>query len=186
MIKLSHKFSGEWKEYSHPSVYKYEVTKTGSSRLVACQPSGELILLPQFLPCLDEPLLLLYVLHTPRGEGDPGRYQSSELNKQEAEQFLSQFSSFLLGDARHDIWLHSPTINGTVVWDRHNMIYAYGPTECIEAVLAKNDFTLGNPVVPVPHAHHYRSEFDSEALAILAHFEWKYSELRPEDEQIKK
>jgi hypothetical protein len=183
MHKLSYKVNEEWKEYSHPAVYKYEMTKAGVSRLIAGLPSQEINILAQILRCLDEPLFLLYVLHTPRGEGDPGRYQSPELNKDEIQQFLSRFSAFLLGDARYDVWLHSPTINATIAWDRHNLIYAYGPTECMEAVLVQSGFTNGNPLVPAPHAHHYRPEFDSDARAILTHFEWKYSELRPEDEQ---
>lgn len=34
-----------------------------------------------------------------------------------------------------------------------------------------------------PHIHYYRAEFDAEAAAVLARFDWTYSGLRPEDEQ---
>jgi hypothetical protein len=33
------------------------------------------------------------------------------------------------------------------------------------------------------HMHHYRAEFDGDAQRLLGAFDWRFSLLRPEDEQ---
>jgi len=33
------------------------------------------------------------------------------------------------------------------------------------------------------HVHYYRPELDGDAAAVLAHFDWTRTDLRPEDEQ---
>lgn len=129
------------------------------------------------------PYLLLYVLHTPPGESSPGRYQSPKLTRDEFERFYETFSEFLGSDARFDIWAHAPLEGSTVVWDRHNLAFAYGHLETFKAVLTDMGFGEGTPTVPSPHQHHYRSEFDPQARCILAWFDWKATPLRPEDEQ---
>jgi hypothetical protein len=34
-----------------------------------------------------------------------------------------------------------------------------------------------------PHQHHYRPEFERQAVELLAAFDWSHSPLRSEDEQ---
>lgn len=122
-------------------------------------------------------------VHTPRGEGKPGRYQSSPLAGEELKDFLDRFGSFFSSDSRFDLWIHSPTDQATLVWDRHNLIFTYGITakflECFKSL----KFTEGIPEVPSPHEHYYRKEFDSDASELLDRWDWSYSELRPDDEQ---
>jgi hypothetical protein len=132
------------------------------------------------------PLFLLYVLHLPRGEGAAGRYQSPPLDSAQLDDFLADFKTYLAGDARHDIWVHSASDGRTLVWDRHDLIYAEGePLDDIAALLEAMGFQTGT--VPRagagPHIHYYRPEFDAEAAAVLARFDWTLSDLRPEDEQ---
>jgi hypothetical protein len=47
---------------------------------------------------------------------------------------MAEFAEFLTEDGRHDLWLHSPRTDATLVWDRHDLIYAYGPLEQFRAV----------------------------------------------------
>ena len=54
------------------------------------------------------PLFVLYILHTPRGEGAEGRYQSPPLDDRQLDDFLAAFETFLEGDARHDVWCIRP------------------------------------------------------------------------------
>jgi hypothetical protein len=42
-----------------------------------------------------------------------------------------------------NLWIHSPEAGATVVWDRHDLLYAYGPLERIGAVL-KESMQEGN------------------------------------------
>jgi len=132
------------------------------------------------------PLLLLYVLHTSRGEGTVGRYQSPPLSNQQLDDFLADFTPYLAGDARHDTWVHSGGDGRTLIWDRHDLIYAEGdPLEDVVAILEGLAFKPGT--VPRAgagaHIHYYRPEFDSDAAAMLARFDWRRTDLRPEDEQ---
>jgi hypothetical protein len=53
---------------------------------------------------LPPPFYVLYILHTPRGEGEAGRYQSNERSLDELSGLLSKYSSFFSSDGRHDLW----------------------------------------------------------------------------------
>jgi hypothetical protein len=181
--KLDWLSAGEWKRHSHAAIFTIETTTTGTPRLLAGFPDGKSSVLSRLVECLAPPFYILYVLHTPRGEGDPGRYQSPLLDLNDVQSFISRFSAFFTGDARFDLWVHSPASGGTIVWDRHNLIYGYGPTERYCDALESIGFAEGAPTVPVPHAHNYRPEFDDDAKALLSIFSWQFSELRPEDEQ---
>lgn len=133
--------------------------------------------------CLEPSYYLLYVLHTPRGEAPPGRYQSPEVTLAEVVGFLEKFGPFLSADARFDLWAHSPSDNATIVWDRHDQIFGYGPLDRYSSKLVSMGFAPGHPSVPTPHEHYYRVEFDDFAKEIMTAFDWSFSSLHPEDEQ---
>ena len=183
MHKLDWRPAKEWVPYSHAPIFTTETTSAQTLRLLAGVPGGDASVLLNLIECLTPPFFVLYVLHTPRGEGDSGRYQSPPLELSALRAFISQFASFFAGDARFDLWVHSPSAEGTIVWDRHDVIYGYGPVECFGHALVSLGFAQGKPNVPAPHAHNYRQEFDPDATAILSAFSWQYSLLRPEDEQ---
>jgi hypothetical protein len=178
MPKLSYFSGGEWIEHSHPPTFAQE-----SKRVVAGVPNGDSEIFERLLLSLEPPYFLLYVLHTPRGEGRAGRYQSPSFSAAQVREFLGSFKQFLSQDARFDIWGHSPSDKGTVVWERHNLLYAYGPMEGFLRELRALGFDAGAPNIPAPHQHHYRSELDHHARRLLSTFEWSWTELRPEDEQ---
>jgi len=183
MHKLEWQVDGVWVPHSHAPVFTTESFGDRPPRLLASVPNGDAKLFLNLLDCLAPPFYLLYVLHTPRGEGEAGRYQSESLEDDEVRAFVNRFSSFLSGDARFDLWAHSPAAGGTIVWDRHNLIYGYGPIGCFSEVLISSGFSVGVPRVPDAHAHRYREEFDGDANALLSAFSWQHFELRPEDEQ---
>lgn len=133
--------------------------------------------------CLEPPYYLLYVLHTPRGEAPPGRYQSPPLSSTEFRKFLDGFGAFLQADGRFDLWVHSQTDNATLVWDRHDLLHGYGPIERYAERLGRLGFVAGMPVIPIPHEHHYRKECDALATKLIAAYDWTCTPLRPEDEQ---
>ena len=133
---------------------------------------------------MQPPYLLLYILHTPRGEGEPGRYQSAELSATDLQALMARFGAYLSSDARFDLWAYSPSEDATVVWDRHNELYAYGPLARFSEELRALGFFSGSISTPAPHQHHYRQELDAPASELLAALEWSHSPLRPEDEQF--
>jgi hypothetical protein len=168
------------------AVFEPQQMASGKPRLLIAATPDKPGLFRELAGCLAAPLFLLYVLHTPRGEGAPGRYQSPELDSQQADDFLADFTSYLAGDARHDTWVHSASDGRTLIWDRHDLIYAEGePLKDMTAILEAMAYAIGR--VPsagaVPHIHYYRDEFDADASAVLARFDWAKSDLWPEDEQ---
>lgn len=182
MHRLSHRFENEWREHNFDALFNQEECGP-SARLVAGIPHGDSRIFEQMVCSLEPPYYLLYVLHTSRGEGEIGRYQAGEVSQARLREFLNRFSTFFAADARFDLWAHSPADNATIVWDRHNLLYAYGPLERISTQLSELGYTDGNPVIPGPHLHHYREEMDIQATEILSAFEWTWSPLRAEDEQ---
>jgi hypothetical protein len=178
MHKLSWLQDGDWVEHSHPPTFARE-----QKRIVAGVPRGDPEIFARLLTSLEPPYVLLYVLHTPRGEGKPGRYQSPSTTLDQVLDFIRRFEPFLSQDARFDIWGRSASEQATVVWERHNLLYAYGPLNEFLRELRTLGFSAGKPGIPSPHAHNYRPELDSYARDLLLAFEWSWSELRPEDEQ---
>lgn len=183
MYKLEHFIEKEWVEYSHLPAFHLSISETSAQRIVAGVPGSDPAVFLRLARCMCAPLIVLYVLHTARGEGKPGRYQSPELSFEEVEKFITEFERFLRADARFDLWLYSPTGNEMLVWDRHDLLYAYGPLARYSAELEDMGFEPGDPVIPSPHTHNYHAELDPLARQLMGRFEWRYSPLRPEDEQ---
>lgn len=105
-----------------------------------------------------------------------------EAGRGDLDAFLTRYAAFLVGDARHDLWLRSALSDGMIVWDRHNDIYVYGPSPIGER-LTELGFREGELEPLGPHRHHYCAEFDGDARDLLNAFQWARTGLRPEDEQ---
>jgi hypothetical protein len=177
--KMHHFIDDTSVAHSHPAVYRMETGR----RLVAGIPGGDADILKTLIVQIEGPFFLLFVLHTPRGEADAGRYQSPPIDTAVLSQWINRFSDFLRADARFDLWVHSAAENATLVWDRHNLLFAYGPIDRFEMSLLELGFVEGDAVVPTPHEHHYRPKCDEDSKALLASFDWSWSPLKPEDEQ---
>jgi hypothetical protein len=135
---------------------------------------------------LSGPFQLLYVLHTTRTGASLGRYESPQLTAPEVKAFVEQFGRFLSEDARHDFWVRSHGDDATIVLDRHNVIYAYGPLEAFESVLRTIGAQRGGtPGIPDPHVHHYHPEWDDAERAVVGAFDWRVTPLRESDVQFR-
>ncbi|MCW3849110.1 hypothetical protein OF829_17865 [Sphingomonas sp. LB-2] len=181
--KLGHLVDDAWRPYSHPPVFDIHRTANGQSRLMATAPGSDPLVFLKLAECLTPPFILLYILHTPRSETEPGRYQSEEISGAELRAFVETFATFLSSDARFDLWVYSPEDRATIVWDRHDLVYGYGPVEALENGLRGLGFSRGEPQLPVPHEHHYHPGCDEAARSLLASRDWSWSPLMPEDEQ---
>jgi hypothetical protein len=184
MHKLTLEMGGTEVDQASPATFQRQVTISGKERLLISVPPDQPSLFLHLAEILPPPYFVLYVLHTPRGEGEPGRYQSTELSWEELRSFLIQYQSYFAGDARHDVWVYSPTSGRTLIWDRHNQIFAEGhPLDDIMETLVGIGFKE-DAIGPISdHYHHYRPEFDEEASSVLHAFDWRRTPLRPEDEQ---
>ena len=98
---------GEWVEHSHPPIFTRRKYSDGTVSIVATAPAGDAVIFRRLVEGLQPPYMLLYLLHTPRGEAEPGRYLSESLEKPKVLQIIDRFAEFLGGDARHDFWRHN-------------------------------------------------------------------------------
>ena len=128
MHKLLHEIDGKFQEHSFPARFIETVAGT-VPRVHAGLPAGGLEPFEALVSQMEAPLLLLYVLHTPRGEAAAGRYQSEEISYGEFTSLVRRFTAFLCSDSRFDLWVYSPSERATVVLDRHNQLFAYGPLD---------------------------------------------------------
>ena len=98
------------------------------------------------------------------------------------EQFVREFAPYLEGDGRHHFWITSLPEHSTLVYDQHNVIFAYGPIDRFRRLLESRGFTRGEVRFPVPHMHCYNAPMDAEEERILAWWEWKHFPLQADDE----
>ncbi len=125
---------------------------------------------------MNDPYGLLYVLHTPRGgAAEAGRYQSPEpINRDQLTSFLHRFGSLLEGDGRHHFWISAVDGSSLLVYDNHDVLYAYGPLADFEAILHDNGLKEVQEVLfPVPHLHRYNAEFDGLVDDLMHYWPWK-------------
>ena len=181
-MKLEYLAGGEWQEHSHPPVFKQTAMSDNGTRLIVGVPAGDVEVMRKLAACLEQPYYILYVLLTPRGEENAGRYQSPLVERSQLDLFLTKYAAYLRSDGRFNLWVHSPSLEATLVWDHHNLLYAYGPLAGYEEILRSMGFSPGSLEIPKPHGHRYRPECDADAAAVMSHFDWRHSELRPEDE----
>jgi hypothetical protein len=184
MYKLGHEVAGEVVEHVRPAIFMRTATSDGGERLVAGVPHGDARILEHLAARLAGPFFVLYVLHTSRGEGEIGRYQSTLVERTELTTFLRRYAAFIAGDGRFDLWVYSPDEAATLVVDRHNLLHAYGPLDGFTRDLLANGFQEGDLPRLDGHMHYYREAFDQDAESILTAFNWIHTPLRPQDEQI--
>lgn len=184
MRKLSLDRDGKEVDQAPPAVFALQKMTTGKTRVTAWVPDGQADVFHQLSGMLQAPYYFLYVLHTPRGEGEPGRYQSPELTRDQLDGFLTKYRTFFADDGRHDLWVYSPSTARTVVWDRHNKLFAEGePLDDVVGALLERGFHEGSLQPLGDHVHHYRPEYDAAATNLLGEFDWHWTPLRPEDDQ---
>ena len=185
MVRDEPKFASEqdekWLPHDFGKVYVYEHTSPQPRLRIAASFDGTALLRDLTL-ALAEPFLLLYVLVVPRGQSEPGRYQSRELSRTELDAFFRRFGHFWDNDGRHNVWVRSSD-NGMLVYDRHNLIYAYGPLQRFESSLRELGFAATSSLsLDFAHQHSYHQDFDHLERELTTQFADNRSELRDGDE----
>ena len=109
------------------------------------------------LQVMSAPFGILYVLAVPRGEGEPGRYQAANaVPRHVVEEFLKRFRDFIEYDGRHHVWVASTSNSDLLVYDNHNVIYAYGRLPEFEQIALNCGLTKVDAVkFPSPHVHKF-------------------------------
>jgi hypothetical protein len=172
-------------EWRYGNVWANEETTGGGSRLIIAPAQGQTDILVELLKEMTGPFWLLYVLVIPRGNGQSGRYQSPEpYTEVSIGTFLRDFSTFLEKDGRHNVWIASESGSEMLIYDRHNVIYAYGPLNAWRLALAANGFSeVPNIRFPSPHSHHYHQSLDLEEDRLMNYWDWHRTPLKKSDEE---
>jgi len=179
--KFASEQDGKWLPHDFGKVYALEHTSTQPRLRIAASFDGT-ALLRELTLALAAPFLLLYVLVVPRGQSEPGRYQSGQLSRAELDALFERFGQFWDSDGRHNVWVRSSN-DGMLVYDRHNLIYAYGPLDRFESVLRARGYTITTPLsLDFPHQHSYHQELDHLERELTTQFADNRSELREGDE----
>jgi hypothetical protein len=185
---MSSQFKFGWnpeepQRYEYLNVWAREKT-TGPERLVIAPSSNHVSLMIELSSVMAEPFGFLYVLTVPRGKGVAARYQSAEpVTRQDAIEFLSRFKQFFEGDGRHHLWLASLSNSDLLVYNKHNVIYAYGQLPAFEEVLIRREMEKVDDLrFPSPHIHNYNSEFDEDERDLLRYWKWKQFPLQDSDD----
>lgn len=167
----------------YPNVWATEET-TGPPRL-AIAPGGDHVkLLLRLMEAMPGPLWAMYVLAVPRGESVAGRYETEDIQPRDAvEQFLREFTAIFEGDARHDLWIGTESDSAMLVYDRHNLIYAYGPLDDFGRILTEAGLKKAASIeIPFPHVHYYNDRFDADSDRLLGYWPCSRAPLTPADE----
>jgi len=130
------------------------------------------------------PWWVLYVLLVPRqGNRQPGRYESEPFETHFAlAAFLQSFGAYFEGDGRHHVWVGSAANDGLLVYDQHDVLFAYGPLDRFKTILSFRGFRERQFWFPSPHSHAYFPENDAEEERLMVEFDWRYFPLQPGDE----
>jgi hypothetical protein len=184
MPKLSQLVDDCWELLYQPRVFEYERSPDGTQRILAGFEAAHRPALDALLSICPESWYVLYVLHTSRGEAETGRYESTLLRLDEVVKFLDEYWGFLGMDSRYDLWFLSPDTGATIVWDRHDHLWLYGPLADFESVLLRHGYERGTPFYPSPHMHQFHWELDVDAAALLAEFDWYRTPLKEADVQF--
>jgi hypothetical protein len=133
---------------------------------------------------MEELFYLLYVLVVTRDHSKPGRYQSPEpVSKQDLFEFLNRFEKFLESDGRHHLWVKSIGGPDLLVYDRHNVIYAYGSLDKFKRILTTAGLAETTSIkIPDPHVHYYNQEYDADCRTLLKYWNWQHFPLGENDE----
>ena len=163
---------GDEVPYRHPPVWSREPT-SGPERLLIGAGRAPVALLTALAEVLPQPLFVLVVLRVPRA-GDECKLESNALTQAEVLRFFGEFGELFEQDGRAQAWVGATARGeGLLVLDEHDLVYAYGPLDAFEAVLAGRGYEPGVPEVPDPHEHAYLERYDSLEVNLRECWDWR-------------
>ena len=181
-FKLGAREGEAWVEHAHSHAFRREPC-AGGERLVAAPHADQIGLLIELSRQLPDPFHVLYVLLASRRLRPEGRYQGTQpVGRGALETFLGRFRTFLEQDGRHHLWIIAPEAGATLVYDHHQVLYAYGPLDEYERVLRSAGMDEGAVFIPDEHQHRHHPDMDDEEDRLMGHWPWTWFPLEPEDD----
>lgn len=145
------------------------------SRLVIGPSGGHIDLLLALAKALPPPYVLLWVLKLPCTDRTPGRYESPAFESyDELATLLRRYRDYFEHDGCHHLWVFSPYAGTQLIYDNHEVIYAYGEPHPLIEVLSDAGFTQGSVEIPSPHFHGYNPANADTEDAFFSECDWKH------------
>lgn len=175
--------SKEWVAHDYGDIYFREPMSSGERLVIGPSRQHIEVLLSLAQTWGNQQFYALYVLLISHSGAELGRYQSPMMESfEDLQAFFSTYETFLESDGRHHIWIGSPFNDGLLIYDQHNVIFAYGDLSGYEQVLTLRSFTQSEFWFPCPHRHSYPAQNVQQEEELLRHFPWQHSPLREGDE----
>jgi len=148
-------------EFVYPNEYALQQT-SGPIRIIISSATNQMKLASDLIIRSDSYFGILYILAVPRGKHKAARYQLADrLSKNDAVKFLEKYNEYFVNDGRHQIWIADTENNDFIVYDQHNVLYAYGNISEYEKILGIKRYQNTTKIeFPVPHVHCYNPEYD--------------------------
>jgi len=167
--------------YDYGNVYETDILES-TQRLIIGTSSNQVDQILKLAETIEPPFYILYVLIINRLGHQEGRYLSPPIQtRQELEYFLTEYRAYFETDGRHSIWVGALDNSAKLIYDQHNVIFAYGMIENYLAVLKTFGFRSKKFTLPKPHSHSYHSDNDKYEDKILEHWDWEYNPLEESD-----
>jgi hypothetical protein len=167
-------------EFRYDDVFEPQLEREPQRLLIA--PGGRHVdLLMRLSREMPPPYSILYILVAPRSGARAGRYMLGGQSDSTLNELLETNREYLEGDARHHIWIGSESDGSLLVYDQHNVIYAYGQIDQFSAILRACGMHAGRVQFPYPHTHHFRSTLDHFEADLLRRYPWQWNLLEEED-----
>lgn len=162
--------------WSHGRVFTLDPS---ADRLVVGASQAAFLLLQDLVARLPgDALRLVYVLL----EGDEAsRYTSPSLTRAELDVLLEERGEFLVGDARHQVWIGTEDRTHLLVLDRHDLLFVYGGLDTARARLEERGYVEGELELPAVPALLSSPDYDPDVEDLLGALDWTRSPLQPAD-----
>jgi len=181
LIKFSAGLTDE-EPFIYPNIWDIEKT-TGPSRLIIGPRDDHIELMISLAGNWKGMYGILYVLTISHDPFSEGRYQIPQpVSFEEACGILRKYSRFFTTDGRHHIWLASTESASMLVYDHHNVIFAYGDLQEYSNILNNRGFVKAKVAFPSPHRHHYNKGNNLLLEQLLCEYKWKYFPLQEDDD----
>jgi hypothetical protein len=179
--RFCHVVEGRQEPHLYGDIWQRQQT-SGPERLVIAPDRDHTGLMLELASLWHENYYVLYVLLIPPEGKQAGRYQSPDMGYPELRDFCKEFGDFIESDGRHSFWINSPVGEALLVYDHHNLIYAYGDLARYEHLLEQRNFVKDQVKIPVPHSHIFLDDSIEPLERLMARYEWRWSELHPDDD----
>ena len=168
----------------HEVIHDYgKIYEIDDRRLTIAASINQVELILKLVDTLTPPFFILYVLVVSRLDNERGRYQSPLIEtKEELKHFLLEYKQYFETDGRHHLWVCTLDNSGRLIYDQHNVIFAYGQIEKYLTILDKEGFKEKRFSFPDPHAHAFNQINDKFEESILEYWGWSIYPLEDSDE----